>query len=291
MILLFGADGQLGQEFAGRARRAGVPLVPLSRQQADITESQAVAGAIDQTGVVLVVYAAAYSKIEQAESEPEAAFRVNAVGAGVIAKACADANLPIIHISSDYVFDGSTGRAYREDDPVAPLGVYGRSKAEGEQAVRRFNPKHLILRTAWLYGVHGQNFLKTMLRLAAERDELRVVADQRGSRTSTADLAEAILRIRPRLGSAPWGTYHFAGGGETTWHGFASRIVEAQAHVTGRRPRVKAIATADFPVKAKWPQNSVLDSSHFAAAFGFRAEPWEQAVDRTVAELLVGVQR
>jgi dTDP-4-dehydrorhamnose reductase len=169
---------------------------------------------------------------------------------------------------------------------VAPLGVYGRSKAEGEQAVRQLSRKHVIVRTAWLYGMYGQNFLKTILRLAAERDELRIVADQWGSPTCSADLAEAIFRIQRKLGDAPWGTYHFAGQGKTTWHGLASRIVDAQARLTGRRPKVKAITTAEFPVKAKRPPNSVLDSSRFAEVFGFYAAPWEQAVDRTVATLL-----
>ena len=181
MILLFGADGQLGQELVGRARRAGVPIVAVGREQADITDSFAVVKAINQTGIGLVVNAAAYTKVDQAESVPEQAFKVNAVGPAIIAEACFDADLPLVQISTDYVFDGKTGGTHREDEPVAPLGVYGRSKAEGENAVRRLNQKHVILRTAWLYGVYGQNFLKTIIRLAAERDELRVVADQWGS--------------------------------------------------------------------------------------------------------------
>jgi dTDP-4-dehydrorhamnose reductase len=247
--------------------------------------------AVDRKGLALAVNAAAYTNVDQAESEPDPAFRVNAFGAATIAKACADAELPLIHISSDYVFDGSKSSAYNEHDPIFPLGVYGRSKAEGELAVRQLNPRHLILRTAWLYGVYRQNFVKTILRLGAERDELRVVADQRGSPTSTTDLADAIIRVRSRLGSVPWGTYHFTGTGDTTWHGFASHIVEAQAFFTGRRPLVKAIKTADFPSKARRPQNSVLDSTRFAATFGFRAESWEPAVNRTVAELLNQVKQ
>jgi dTDP-4-dehydrorhamnose reductase len=289
VILLYGAGGQLGQELVAQAGRAGVPLTPFAHRDADITDPKAVTETIGKTRAVMVVNAAGYTNVDRAESEPELAFSVNAVGAGVVAEACAKAGLPLIHISTDYVFDGRKTNAYREDDPVAPLGIYGKSNAEGEQAVRRFQPKHLILRTSWLYGVYGHNFLKTMLRLATEQDEIRVVADQRGSPTSTADLAEAILRIRPKLGSAPWGTYHFAGHGETTWYGFASRIVEAQASFTGRRPKVQAITSADFPTNAKRPANSVLDSSRFAAAFGFRAESWEKAADRTVGELLIGV--
>jgi dTDP-4-dehydrorhamnose reductase len=291
VILLFGADGQFGREMADQAKRAGVHVVAVGRLQADITDRRAVVGAIQKARSLLVINAAAYTNVDRAEIEPEAAFRVNATGAGLVAEACADAGLPLVHISTDYVFDGRKRSAYREDDLVAPINVYGRSKEEGEQAVRQLNPKHFILRTAWLYGVYGQNFLKTMLRLAAERDELGVVSDQRGSPTSTVDLAKAILHIIPKLGSASWGTYHFVGGGETTWHSFAAHIVEAQARFTGRRPRVKAIATADFPTKAKRPQNSVLDSSRFAATFGFSAEPWGDATDRTISDLFVGVQQ
>jgi len=290
MILLLGAGGQLGQEVARRAIRTGLPLIPVSHAQVDITYPRSVGRAIDKSRAVMVVNAAAYTNVDQAESEPEVAFKANVVGATVIAEACVERDLPVVHISTDYVFDGSKDGAHHENDSVAPLGVYGRTKTEGEQAVRRLNPKHLILRTAWLYGVH-ENFLKTILRLASERHELHVVADQRGSPTSSTDLAEAILRIPPRLGSQPWGTYHFAGTGETTWHGLASRIVGAQAVFTGRRPKVNAIATADFPTKARRPQNSALDSSRFAAAFGFKAEPWERAVDRTVAELLARFPR
>jgi dTDP-4-dehydrorhamnose reductase len=291
MIILFGANGQLGQELVYQARRTGVPLIAFGHQQVDITDSRAVAGAIDQSRIKLVINAAAYTKVDQAESEPEEAFKVNSFGAAVIAEVCANLDLPLVHISSDYVFDGSLDCAYREDDPIAPRSVYGQSKAEGDQAVQRSNPKHLILRTAWLYGVYGHNFLKTILRLAAEQNELRVVADQWGSPTCATELAQAILRIAPKLGSVPWGTYHFAGSGETTWYGFASRIVESQARFTGKRPKLKAIATSEFPTKARRPQYSVLDNSRFTAVFGFRPEQWELAVDRTVNELFVEVER
>jgi dTDP-4-dehydrorhamnose reductase len=288
MILLFGSGGQLGRELTARANTLGEPLVALSRQDADISDPQVIARALDRAKATMVVNAAAYTKVDQAESEPEAAFAANETGAAVLAEACARAGLPLVHISTDYVFDGSKAGAYVEDDAVAPLGVYGRSKLAGEQAVRERNPRHVILRTAWVYGAYGQNFLKTMLRLAAERDELRVVADQRGSPTATADIAEAILHVGRRLENEPWGTYHFAGSGETSWHGFAAHIVAAHARFTGRRPPVIAIATADFPTKATRPSNSVLDSSRFAAVFGYKAEPWDVATDRTVGQILSG---
>jgi dTDP-4-dehydrorhamnose reductase len=194
----------------------------------------------------------------------------------------------LIHVSTDYVFDGTKNGAYVEDDPISPLGVYGKTKAAGEHAVRQRLPKHVILRTSWTYGRFGSNFLKTVLRLAAERPELRVVADQRGCPTSTRELAEAILTVAARAvaNETIWGTYHFAGTGATTWHGFAQRIVEAQAPITGHHPVVIPITTAEYPTSARRPPNSELSSDRYAQAFGFRAEPWPAAVQRSVHELL-----
>ncbi len=289
MILLFGAGGQLGRALTERATQAGVSLSPLDHREADITDFHAVASAVGNRGIGMVVNAAAYTDVDQAECEPEAAFAVNTTGAAIVAEVCASAQLPLIHISSDYVFDGTKIGAYREDDPVRPLSVYGRSKLQGEQAVRRLNPRHVIIRTAWVYSIYGHNFLKRIVSMAAEVDELRVVADQWGCPTSTMDLAEAILQIWSKLSGAQWGTYHFAGRGVTTWHGFASRVVEAQAPFTGKRPKVTAITTAEFPRKARRPQNSVLDSSRFSNAFRLTAAPWETAVDRTVVDLFRGV--
>lgn len=194
----------------------------------------------------------------------------------------------MIHISTDYVFDGSKPSAYREDDPISPLGVYGRSKVAGEDAVRQALDRHLILRTSWVYGAHGTNFLKTMLRLARERSELRVVADQRGCPTATIDIADAILSIAPVLaGGAPvFGTYHFAGSGVTTWHGFAIAIVKAQAAFTGRRPEVVPISTSEYPTVARRPANSELDSTRFASTFGLRAADWQERTRAIVSALL-----
>jgi len=286
VILVFG-NGQLGQELTrmGAARR--VPLVTLSRAQADITNRAAVADAIGRNSPDLVVNAAAYTKVDLAETEAEAARQGNEVGPAIIAEACTAAGVPLVHISTDYVFDGRKLDAYVEGDPIAPIGAYGRGKAAGERAVRAATAHHVILRTSWIYGEFGHNFLKTMLRLAMTREELRVVGDQRGCPTSTRDLADAILRIAARLIARDevWGTYHFAGAGVTTWHGFASRIVAAQAPITGAKPRVTAITSAEFPTPARRPANSELDCSLFARTFGFGGRPWTEETDAIAALL------
>ena len=286
MILVFG-NGQLGQELARMAGERGMPLRVLARQDADIAERGAVTSALKRERPALVANAAAYTKVDQAETEIEAAERGNAIGPGVLAQACADAGIPLVHVSTDYVFDGAKQGAYVESDPIAPLGVYGRTKAAGEAAVRAALAEHVILRTSWVYGEFGHNFLKTMLRLARERDELRVVADQRGCPTSTRELASAILALAPRLvgREAVFGTYHFAGSGVTTWHGFASRIVAAQAPLSGRAPRVTAILAKDFPAVARRPATSVLDCAKFARVFGFAGRPWTEETDRIVRAL------
>ena len=238
-LLIFGASGQVGRELVALAAARGLPAAGITRADADIADADAVAALIARHRPRLVVNAAAYTAVDKAESEPDAAARGNVEGPRVLAEAAAAASVPILHLSTDYVFDGSKPGAYTEDDPIAPLGVYGRTKAEGEAAVRGANPRHVILRTAWVYGVHGNNFLKTMMRLAAERDRLRVVADQHGCPTATADIAEAILAVDAALArdASLAGTFHFAGTGSTSWHGFAEAIVAAQAAHTGCRAR------------------------------------------------------
>jgi dTDP-4-dehydrorhamnose reductase len=271
------------------ASRRGIALTALTHAQADIGDQTVVAAALREYKPLLVINSAAYTNVDRAETDTFAAFEVNAHAPAVLASACASAEVPLIQISTNYVFDGSKTEAYVESDPTNPINAYGRSKAEGEAAVRRAHPRHVILRASWLYGEFGHNFLKTMMRLARERDELRVVADQRGSPTSTRDLADAILRIAPRLsiGEEGWGTYHFTGSGVTTWHGFASCVVAAQAPLTGQKPRVTAITTAEFPTPARRPTNCELDCSRFEQTFGFRARPWaEEAVEIMQAVVL-----
>jgi dTDP-4-dehydrorhamnose reductase len=287
MILVFGSGGQLGQELTASTRTSGTPLIGLSRAEVDIADQASVRRAISGIKPRVVINAGAYTKVDRAETEAEEAVRANATGPEVLARACATAGLPLIHVSTDYVFDGSKPDAYRESDPIAPLGVYGRSKATGEEAIRAALPQHVIVRTAWVYGVYGANFLKTILRLAGERDELRIVADQHGCPTATADLAAALLAAAQTLskGRGAYGTYHFAGSGVTTWHGFAQRIVDAQKPLTGRAPAVVPISTQDYPTPARRPVNSALDSSLFGQTFGITARPWEQAADEAVQRL------
>ncbi len=288
MIVVFGGNGQLGRELSRAAASRGVSLRALSHQEADIADGAAVAAAQTQYKPSIVVNAAAYTKVDRAEIEIENARSGNETGPAVLAGACATAGIPMVHVSTDYVFDGAKEGAYLESDPVYPVNVYGRTKAAGEDAVRGELKHHIILRTAWVYSEFGQNFLKTILRLAETRDELRIVADQHGSPTSAAEIAEAILHIAPLLVHDPGlsGTYHFTAHGETTWYGFASRAIGIAASFTGRNPLVIPIATADYPTPAKRPANSVLDCRLFAQTFGFLPRHWTEAVDATTRVLV-----
>lgn len=287
-ILLFGAGGQLGREVTALAAERGLDLVALGHADLDISDPVAVARALEAARPGALINAAAYTAVDKAETEPEQAARINAFAPGLIAERCARYRTPMVHVSTDYVFDGTKKGAYVEADPVAPLGVYGRTKVAGEAAVRAATERHVIVRTSWVYGVYGHNFLKTMLRLAGERDLLKVVADQRGCPTATRDLAEAVLAaaLAAARGEARWGTYHFAGSGATTWHGFATAIVAAAATHTGRHPEVSAITTADYPTPARRPKNSQLASDLFERTFGVRAAPWEERTREVVDALL-----
>ena len=291
-LLVFGSGGQLGQEVRGLAAAQGVscPFVPES--EADITDPAAVAAQIASHRPTVVVNAAAYTQVDDAETHVEDAFLANETGVAVLARACAESRTPLIHISTDYVFEGTKSGAYRENDPVASLNVYGRSKFAGEAILRQIAQSYVLLRTSWLYGVYRINFLKTILRIAAERPELQVVDDQHGCPTGTADLAQAILIVAKRLAAdaSVSGTYHFAGTGVTTWHGFASEIVAAQSAFTGRQPPVRAVSSANYARPARRPANSELDSSLFADTFGFRALPWKERTHQVVNALLSGTE-
>lgn len=298
MIVVFGGNGQLGQELAHVAALQAAPMETLSHREVDILERSAVASVLARIKPAFVVNAAAYTQVDLAEVNPEEAERSNEIGPAVLASACAEARVPMIHVSTDYVFDGRKKGPYLETDSVCPVNTYGRTKAAGEQEVRRYLKHHVILRTAWLYSEFGRNFLKTILGLVAVKDELRVVADQHGTPTSAREVAEAILRIAARLAPPDlahrqqfWGTYHFTASGATTWHGFASRIVAAQARLTGRNPRVTPIRTADWPTAAQRPANSELDSSLFTRVFGFSGRHWTDGVDATTRALLASSHR
>ena len=291
-LLIVGAQGQLGRELVTEAGRAGIPILAAGRDELDITHADDVRRFIRDTAPRAIINAAAYTAVDKAESEPDAAHAVNVLGPENLARAAAEVDVPLLHVSTDYVFDGSKSGAYDEDDPVAPLGAYGRTKEEGERRVRAAHPKHVILRTSWVYGAHGNNFLKTMLRLSREREELRVVADQRGCPTATLDIARALLAAEATATAARagWGTYHFAGTGVTTWHGFASEIVSAAARLGGRSIPVHAIETKDYPTPARRPANSELDSSRFAAAFGYKSPPWQERTQEVVQALLANAE-
>jgi dTDP-4-dehydrorhamnose reductase len=288
--LLLGAGGQLGQEIIARAGASDIEVMARARGQTDITSSAMVEGALGETRADIVVNAAAYTNVDKAETEQDQAFAVNATGPAVIAAACAKAAIPLIHVSTDYVFDGKKATPYIESDTAAPLGVYGASKLAGESAVRERHKKHVILRTSWLYGKYGTNFLKRILRLADERDELRVVADQRGSPTSTVDLAEVILALAPRLvdsGNSAWGTYHFSGEGETTWCQFADEIISRREKWVGARPKLTPITSAEHRTAAPRPLYSVLDNRLFRTTFRLASRrPWQQSVAESVDALL-----
>ncbi len=284
-ILVTGANGQVGWELLRRAERYGVTAVGMERAQLDITNPSAVSAAVRNGAYHVVVNAAAYTAVDKAESEPEIAYAVNRDGPANLAQACAEADIPLMHISTDYVFDGTKKGAYTEDDPVCPVSVYGASKEAGERAVRDVLARHIVLRTAWVYGAHGHNFVKTMLRSAQERDELRVVADQWGCPTAAGDIAEAILTIINFYTddqALEWGTYHYCGDGPTTWQGFAEAIIAAAAASGGRRVPVRPITRAEYPTPARRPANSVLDCAKIRATFGIAPKPWRDALKEVI---------
>jgi dTDP-4-dehydrorhamnose reductase len=293
VILVFGGNGQVGQELLRAAASRAITLRTLSRAEADIADSAAVAAALSRWQPDLVVNAAAYTKVDLAENDLDAARHDNEIGPAVLADACAAARVPMVHISTDYIFDGAKKNAYLESDPVSPINVYGSTKAAGEDAVRRLLKRHVIVRTAWVYSEFGHNFLKTVLRLAATREELRIVADQYGSPTSAREIADAILRIAPVLlrNEGIWGTYHFTAAGDTTWHGFASRVVAIQAPITGRHPRVLPIQTTEYPTAATRPVNSRLDCQLFTQTFRFAPCHWTEGVDTTTQTLIASSQQ
>jgi dTDP-4-dehydrorhamnose reductase len=288
-ILLTGAGGQVAWEIERRA--VGLTVKALSRLELDISDNKAVHSIVSAAAPKVLINAAAYTAVDKAESEKDRAFAVNRDGPGHLAAVCAARDIPLVHISTDYVFDGASGEPYVEEDFTSPLGVYGESKLAGEAAVRAFLDRHIIMRTAWVYGVHGNNFVKTMLRLGRERDLLRVVDDQRGSPSFAGDLADALLVLARRLRDETlpeeaYGTFHYTGGGAVTWHGFAERIFDIAAPQLGRRPTVEPITTAEYPTPAKRPANSVLDCSKIARIHGIMQRPWQEALQEMLAKTL-----
>jgi dTDP-4-dehydrorhamnose reductase len=286
-VLVTGCRGQVGLEVA-RALGPGCEVIAHDRATLDLAQGAQIAARMREARPDVVVNAAAYTAVDRAESEEEAARAVNAVAPGILGEECRRAGALLVHFSTDYVFDGTKAGAYVESDATNPVNAYGRTKLEGERAIAASGCDHVILRTSWVYGPHGRNFLLTMLRLGAEREELRVVDDQRGAPTSSLQLArltrERLLERGIARARAASGIYHATAGGETTWCGFARAIFERQA----KRPRVTPIASSEYPTPARRPANSVLDNGRLAAALGLRIGSWQSGLDEALAALAAG---
>ncbi len=290
-ILVIGRTGQLADALAKLSGAKGrLRYTCIGRPDLDLLEPDTIIRLVEQIDPAAIVNAAAYTAVDRAESDVAAADRLNAEAPGHVAEIAARFELPLLHVSTDYVFDGRSKRPWTPDDPVAPLSVYGRSKASGEQHVRGNQPEHLIVRTSWLFGPIGNNFLKTMLRLAAERDMLSVVSDQTGTPTFVPDLAEGLDRMLQTVLNVDdfdgWGTYHLTNSGQTTWYGFAEDIFRQAARYGVNPPRLSPIASDDWPADAKRPTWSVLDTGKTANVFGIELPAWQDAVGRCLQMLL-----
>jgi dTDP-4-dehydrorhamnose reductase len=288
-IVVTGVEGQVARSLGERGAARNVEVVRIGRPALDLAEPDA--DVVRRLSPDVLVNAAAYTAVDQAESEPDLAAAINREGAGRIAAVAADLGIPIVHLSTDYVFDGRSPRPYREDDPVGPVSVYGRTKLDGERAVAAAAPDHAILRTAWVYSPFGRNFAKTMLRLAASRDSLSVVDDQIGSPTNALEIADAVLSICENLRARPSdrslrGVFHLVQAGEATWAAFARAIFAASRELGGPVAEVQPIPTSAYPTPARRPANSRLDCTKLAAAHGVRLPPWPQSLRSTVERIL-----
>ncbi len=290
-ILLTGGSGQVGTEIQARGF-SGHDLIAPASSELNIADPEAVRTLMASRSWAAVINCAAYTGVDQAEVEPMSAWATNADGPAALARACQTAQIPLIHISTDYVFDGEMGRAYVETDPIAPLGVYGASKAAGELAVRAICPRHVILRTAWVVSAQGRNFARTMLGLAGTRDHLQVVNDQTGCPTAAGDIADCVIAIAERLltdPDTPLGTYHFVNAGQASWFDLASAIFR-QAQAQGVRvPALTAVSTDAYPTLSRRPKNSRLDTGRLTSDFGMTPRPWQVAVEEVVSTLLAGM--
>jgi dTDP-4-dehydrorhamnose reductase len=290
-IVVTGKEGQVVRSLIERAASyPDIEVIALGRPELDLSDTSTIAGAISAAAPDIVVSAAAYTAVDQAEDDPDLAHAINVTGAGAVARAASKLGIPVFHLSTDYVFSGDGVEPYSETDKTGPQGVYGQTKLDGEFAVIKANPRHVILRTAWVYSPFGKNFVKTMLRLAESRDSVSVVSDQWGNPTSALDIADAIIEVAKRLDAdssfAGYGIYHVAGTGSINWSGFARAIFASSRQYGGPFAEVIDIVSADYPTKAKRPFNSRLSTDAFFNAFGWRAPDWRISTDATVARLL-----
>lgn len=288
-VAVTGRTGQLALSLLDRVRRCeAVDIVAIGRPQLDLEKPELVLRALSDTRPDLIINAAAYTAVDRAEQEQALAFAVNCDGAGAVAAAAQSLGVPLVHLSTDYVYDGKKGAPYVETDATAPLNVYGRSKLAGEVAVCTACPEALILRTAWVYSPYGSNFIKTMLRLGAERPALRVVDDQWGNPTSAIDLADMLLMLAPQLakGQGLGGLLHLAGSGHTTWCGLAREIFRVSKLLGGPSPTVEAIPSAAYPTPAARPGDTRLDLTSFQTRFGFTPRDWSVGLEDVVSRLI-----
>jgi dTDP-4-dehydrorhamnose reductase len=293
-IVVTGVAGQVARSLVERGMALGHVVLPLGRPHLDLAsgEAEAIRAVLEMTRPEAIVSAAAYTAVDKAESEPELAFAVNAIGAGHVAEAAAALNVPLVQLSTDYVFSGDGSRAWREDDPTGPQGVYGASKLAGERAVLAACPNSAVLRTAWVYSPFGSNFVKTMLRLAETRDEVGVVADQIGNPTSALDIADGVLAVAANLigraDPALRGVFHMAGAGEASWADLAEAVFAASAVRGGPAAQVRRIATSDYPTPARRPANSRLDCTRLAEIHGVRLPQWRGSLETVIDRLVSG---
>lgn len=291
-IAVTGRFGQIARSLVERGPNANMEVLTLARPEIDLTRPHHLTDALAALRPQAVVSAAAYTAVDLAESEPQLAYQVNASGAGALAQATALLRIPIVHLSTDYVFDGTLDRPYCEDDPTNPINVYGSSKLRGEQLVAAANPNHVILRTAWIYSPFGKNFARTMLSLAGTREEVSVVSDQRGTPTNALDIADGIFTVLRNLITRPVdaairGVFHMTGGGETNWAEFAMAIFAASVKSNGPFSQVRAIASSAYPTAARRPANSRLDNSRMARSHGVRLPLWRDSVPETISRIVV----
>ena len=296
-ILVAGSSGQVAQSLVARAGQAGHTLFACGRPDLDLLNPATISARMDDIRPDIVINAAAYTAVDTAETDEQQAHAINAAGAGILAEEAGRRDIPILHLSTDYVFDGSKSSAYDENDPVSPLGAYGRSKLEGERQVAAANPKHVILRTAWIFSPVGNNFVKTMLRVASTRDEVAVVADQIGNPTYAPHIADGLLAMCEVLKcgtstvAGPWGLYHLAGKGEASWADLAEAVFSASGSCGGVMAKVNRITTQAYPTPARRPANSRLDCTKIAAEWNISLPDWRLGVFECVTRLVQDAEK
>lgn len=292
-VLVTAAQGQVGHALMSLAQDSPVDVISLTRTQLDITDPTSIQTSIEQIKPDVLVNAAAYTAVDKAESDQPAAYRVNETGPENLARACKQADIPLIHISTDYVYSGEQTQPYTECDPSGPLNVYGASKLAGDKAIASILDEYIILRTSWVFGQHGNNFVKTMLRLGKERDELSIIDDQHGGPTAAEDIAETILKLCDSIqaGKAAWGLYHYSGQPAASWYGFASAIFDrAKSMGFDLGVKLKAITTQDYPTPAKRPKSTILDCNKIKKRYNIDQPDWHERLDAIIQAECAGLK-